>query len=197
MRRGITILELFCIIVVVASLVIFAFPEFTNFNNYAKAATVKAALNTIRSGIRFKAEQAEVMCGKKNTGPSFYARLLQNIHLNDITADPTFCSREQIPLYKDRKFFEILPNENSVGYSDGIRTTTMELPRNLLVKPRQTKTVVPGFFITNANLQSFGGPCELVDYYNSINWSGAWMFNRDTGEVFAGTNTPGINECSF
>lgn len=197
------------VILLVGVLAASAIPMFLDFRKQGKAAATRLILDAFRTGIKNQVHNARLRCGANPSAPApfsdgFYNSLSYSLWYNDITSmgtDPTYgiCTIAQIPNPSDRKFWDLPASQLAVTYTNGANAGTSSIiPAN----PFMTSTTAPNIG-ARVNLQQggiygvYGGPCAAVDAILAAGTAYHWVYNRDTGEVFPGTNTPGVNECSF
>lgn len=208
-------IELLIVITLIAILGATALPAFLDLRNEARAAALRQMLATMRVGIKNQVLQARLKCGTTgdpNVPPisfqaPFYSRLFENIlRGNSITGFYTntsykICTPSDIPNQSDRYFWDLLPDNQRAHYVS-LGSDIGPLNSYFFINPFQTPVGVTGYdhpaiAVSQVNIDARGGQCGWVNYYNSPNYHAHWYFNADTGEIFAGTNTPGINECNF
>ncbi len=212
-------IELLMTITIIAILGATALPNFLDFRKEAKAAAVRQMLATMRSGIKNQIQQAQLKCNMGanlqglNSGNFQFGFLLgDNMGNNDITTNSgvpgrELCSTSQIPNLEDRKFWNDMPDSQRAHHTDGASDFGPSgfIFRNPFLVENGTGVVWPLAIFNNSSLALFGGMfggganvCNLISYYSIILSSKYhWLYNSDTGEIFAGTNTAGIRECAF
>ncbi len=202
-------IELLMVIMIVAILGATALPQFLDFRNEARAAVVRQLLGTMRVGMKNQIQQALLKCGStgdpkaSNPGP-FNARFLGHLIENNITAyewhsGNIICSTTAVPSLSDRYFWE-MPSQDQravrieYGTDDGPQGYFYKNP--LHSPGAGTTDDYPLWSVDQSEIVTSGGVCEYIDA-NSIWLRAHWIFIRETLEIYAGTNTPGINECRF
>ncbi len=207
-NRGFTMIELLMAIVLVAILNAVALPAYLDFRKEAKIAALQQSLAMMRTSIKLQTQQAILRCGasyasnwRTEGGNTFFVALGPAAYLNDITIAEGFplykiCTTAQITNPSERKFWSISSSAYAHTYSitgedlgaDG------ELPTNPFAPTPGIHTEVIGF---SSDVQTHGGACGTVAFVNGLGQAVSWLYDNETGQIFAGTNTPGVNECSF
>lgn len=213
-------IELLMVILIISMLGAVALPQFLDFRKEAKTAALRENLNTMRVGFKNQMLQIKLKCnnlgsvqrsGTYSTAgiPSQLSFAILSNNITFFSGHPTHqvCTTSEIPNTEDRKFWS-LPTSQYAGsffYTSPVPHSSQPIPQN----PFATDTgyslesipfgVVGAFTpITDAEIQAEGGNCGIVDLYNQFYRSYYhWHLNADTGEIFPGTNTPGVNECNF
>lgn len=199
-------IELLMVIVIIAILGAAAVPQFIDFRNEARAAVVQQMLSAMRVGIKNQIQQARLKCGStgdpnNNTGATFFYRLGAHIEYNNITAfenDPLLkiCSSSEVPNESDQLFWTFSDSQRPLRSSGG-PGEPKEIFVNPFVTPNPLAFSYPVWEMDNADVVS-PGICNLASTLQSfLGIKVHWFYNFETGEIFAGTNTPGIDECSF
>lgn len=205
-----TIIELLMVMMLSSILGSLALSAFIDFRNDAKVASLRQSLSAIRKGIQNQIQQARLRCGVSNPdthqttpGSPFWIALYGHLFTNDITNYYNYgastpykvCSLSQITNPADRKFWSISTSERARNITNGVPQPTREMPANPFVSGNNIYDLAP---TSSGFIQLYGGPCEVADYFrNSFGESIHWFYNSENGDVFPGTNTPGINECNF
>ncbi len=215
-RRGFTIIELLTVMLLIAILGATALSAFIDFRLEARAAVVRRTIDVIRVGIKNQIQQAVLRCGagppntyNNSRGRSLFSNLANALFTNDITASespgfPFFnvlniCTDAQISNPTDRLFWQVSTFELAHSYT-GLNDTgvSSSMPKNALLEPSAFASVVPIFSgLSSSIISTWGGRCGVIDYVALISLRAHWLYNPDTGDIFAGTNTPGISECNF
>jgi prepilin-type N-terminal cleavage/methylation domain-containing protein len=192
MKKGFTMIELLMVITIMSVLVAASVPSFINFRKQAMAASVKQSLVTMRTAVKLKTQQASIACGRSPFDPGFFGNLWLALYYNDITHNSLVCTTDQIPNPDERKFFD----SSQDAVYDVYGTYQTSLPRNVFANHSEPNyfALVPGHTI---DLDPDGGPCGLADIYALSDIDAHWFINLDNGQIYAGTNTPGVNECNF
>lgn len=198
---GFTMIELLMVMMLVAVLGAIAIPQFLDFRAEARIATLRQNLIAIRSGIQNQVQQTRLKCNARAITTSYWQSLYGHILTNDITSSyggstaSRLCSPAQVTNTADRKFWNINDYERASIINAGTVQETRFLPRNPFVSGNYTWDIAP---TANLYISINGGQCGTADYFiTSFPEKIHWFFNEDTGDVFPGTNTPGINECNF
>lgn len=209
---GFTIIEILCVIIIIATLSSTALSSFIDFRNEARAAATHQSLMTIRSAIKNQTQQAMLRCGVTNVdtwstqpGFTFFVVLGDKIDLNDMTAYShldryRICTPAQLPNETDRKFWDVSsqqeahdkPPNGSINYD-----TWSSMPPNAFVTYKDDDRVYVFGSTDTATIAGFGGKCAYVDHYAAINRVYHWWYKSDTGEIFPGTRTRGFDECEW
>ena len=201
-------IELLMVIVIVGSLATSAIPQLLNFQTEAKVAALQQTLATMRVALKNQTLQAILRC--RVTNPTtwqvsvnyfYFVMGIYSMPANDITtqsgnASLEICRTADIPNLGDRKFWSISANETARRYNAlGVQTATSLMPANPFAVwsstyPQQI-TLVDA---TNSPLS----PCaRIAERIASVSTRYHWHLNYLTGVLSAGTDTPGVNECSF
>jgi type II secretory pathway pseudopilin PulG len=198
--------ELLMVIILVGVFSALAATQFLDFRKEGRIASIKQNLAMMRTAIKNQTQQAILRCGytiaNVNSGDLFY-RLGWNMIYNDNTyyaGNPTtrLCTAAQVTSATDRKFFNIDPSERAQLYIGGVY-----FGLNLFVPKNPFSVTGPGVDTVNeialfsgGYISSQGGSCNVANLYvGDILLQ--WLYNISTGEIWAGSNTAGINECNF
>lgn len=195
-------IELLIVMLLVSVLGAVAIPKFLDFRNEGKAAQLRYVLNALRIGIKNQTQQARLKCAVAPT-PS---NLTLNLVYNDVTywsndATKRLCTVSEIPNASERPFWNFpssqLAHEYNAGADLGVGAGAT--PANPFISANSATLIYPIVGgVSDANVQAKGGNCGWVDFYvGAASTRFHWWVNTDTLEVFPGTNTSGINECSF
>ena len=185
LRRGFTMVELLLVIALLAIVGAIALPSFLDLQNEAKAAAVRGTLGSLRAGLANQRQQVVLRCGytPRNNIIDFNA-----LYYNDITSALAVtyarCTTAQIPNAPDRKVFTF--EGKRVGGTFATNPFVKDVLFDLIVT-------------SQAAVDLAGGPCGLSTQFRSILGSDGveWFYNADSGEIFAGSNTAGFQECSL
>lgn len=204
------------VVMIIAILGATALPQFLDFRKEAKSAVVREHLRTLRSGIKNQLLQIKLKCNNLGTSQTLSsygvpANLQHQFYQNNITYFGTsslwrICTEAEIPNPADRLFWN-LPQSQYTYYYENSNTEPLSpspIPQNPFAadigKTILGRTVygqVSAFHpISSSDLQAYGGACGFADS-NAPFYYVHWILNEETGEIFAGTNTEGINECAF
>ncbi len=218
---GFTMVELLLVMVVVAILTSAAIPMMLDFRREARIAVARQIIANVRTSYKIKTQQAVMSCGAQASFSqtrlimgfpiyeTFYSKLASNCLSNDITyaeTNPVYrvCTKAQVPAAADRRCLDIGPSEYAHAYSatgQDYGPQSAAVPSNPLVNTSNpgvytTSVLISGY--TQAQINSNGGRCGIVDMHRTLYGQAAnWWIDSVNGEIFAGTNTPGINECNF
>jgi type II secretory pathway pseudopilin PulG len=200
-------IELLMVIILVGVLSAIAIPQFLDFRKEGKAAATRFILNALRIGIKNQTANARLRCGAvvadDPNSNGFYNLLAYSLWYNDITAlqdDPTYriCTSVQIPNATERKFWELPSSQTAGAYINGINSgTTSIVPANPFMSPNTAAEVAIRIHLKDSEISGYGGRCATADFLTAGGVAYHWIYSRDTGDIFAGTNTPGVNECNF
>jgi hypothetical protein len=162
-----------------------------DFKSETRAATVRALLHTLRQAIKNSRQTILMNCAVKESGKYFIDPV--NLLYNDITfawvqTGKTemggTCTTDEISKEADRRIY--------VG--GGAKQHIYEFPRNPLAS--ETATIQS---VDSDTLKPFANHCAAADGLASRNGKEhfAWIYNYNTGEIFAGTHTSGLDECNL
>jgi len=212
---GFTMIELLMAIALMSLMASLALPTMVDFRNEGKASVVRENLKSLRMGIKSQIQQSILRCGVDTLdswqtpgGTPFYEALGENMFYNDITyfnADPQYriCIPSQIP-EDARKGWRVSGSRasnitvcwdvdtGSCGITDN--GADGEHPVNPFVVRDGSKNSYEMLHITTDMIETLGSVCDVV---LASPFTSHWLYNTDTGEIFAGTDTPGIHECEF
>ncbi len=206
-KRGFTMIELLMVIAIVAILGATALPQFLDFRNEARASMVRKSLASMRVAIKNAMHQARLRCGRSfNTDQELIA-FNHSLEQNNLTAasgsvpGTPLCTTAQLPNAVDRQIIDLSNAKRAV-----ISGTARNLPDNPFFVdslPGSAMGVTHSYGIAGgpddaAFAPDGTPPCNLAAIgISSINGRWPWAYNMRTSEIYATTNTPGINECSF
>ncbi len=212
LSQGFTMIELLMTIAIIAILGATALPNFLDFRREAKAAALRQMLATMRVGIKNQIQQAQLKCNMganlralNSDGVPYGFLVGESMEYNDITTwgslpGHTFCTPAHIPDLENRKFWATMPDSERAHSTTGSGAPTIYgyMFKNPFVVDTGTGNLRPVAFF-NASNPVAGAPsaCALISYYSALGNRFHWFYNYDTGEIFAGTNTTGVSECSF
>ncbi len=201
-------IELLMVIVIVSILGAVALPQFLDFRNEAKVASIHQSLSALRVAVKNHMQQAILRCGAALppwtpaiSSWNLYELIFYNSMVqNDITSTGAgisnyLCTTAQVPNPEDRKFIDLPASQMAMRYSNGLPFVPYPIPINPYVTRRNF--VYPVRLTSTYTIDGEGGKCAMVDVYTQPTVIAHWYLNRDDGDIFAGTNTPGINECNF
>jgi prepilin-type N-terminal cleavage/methylation domain-containing protein len=215
LSKGFTLIELMMVIVITGTLVALAVPQFLDFRKEAKVGALKQNLAAMRSSFKTHTQQAMLRCGVIDpatflvTGSqNFYWSLMRVLSRhNDITSGETdvtlalnkVCTTAQIPDPADRIWLNIALSETPRTFSGGVDTGAVRyIPINPFVDYTFTGSIISAGATDHSVFVAQGGPCGLADeQLADFGTISHWLFDAQTGEIWAGTHTPGINECNF
>lgn len=212
---GFTMIELLMAIALMSILSSLALPMMVEFRNEARAAVVRENLLSMRGGIKAQIQQSMLRCNvsildswQTPGGTPFFEALGENMYHNDITYysnDPQYkiCDTNQVP-ENSRKGWSVQGNKASnltvcwdedTGFCGSIDNGPLgEHPTNPFVDQEGAKNTYEMLHITNDMIETLGDVCAVAV---SFLVTSHWLYNIDTGEIFAGTDTPGVHECTF
>ncbi len=200
--QAFTMIELLMIIMIISLLGAVALPQFLDFRKEAKVAKLRATLDTLRTGIKNQILQARLRCGFITSSGLFaFSNLINQIIANDATiyegTAAEFCTQSEVPVTDERRFFDLTGVPLARSFTLGAEfPSTALIPENPLVNYSQT----PEIYVINQESQTglniYASRCAYVNSYIATRQS-HWIFNYSSGEIFPGTNTPGVNECNF
>ncbi len=214
-QSGFTMIELLMAIALMSLMASLALPMMVDFRNEAKAAVLRENLKSLRMGIKSQIQQTMLRCGVDTLdswqtpgGTPYYEALGQNLYYNDIThfsADPQYkiCDTSEIP-EDSRKGWSVSGSRasnltvcwddetGSCGVTDN--GAVGEHPINPFVDLDGSKDSYEMLHITTDMIETLGSVCDVAVSFLTTSH---WLYNIDTGEVFAGTDTPGVHECNF
>ncbi len=203
---GFTMIELLMTIAIIAILGATAIPQFLDFRNEAKAAYVQQALSTMRTAIKNQVNQARLKCGADPSamygGFNFYFVLGFTMYFNDTTyvqGLTPYCTEDHLPNPEDRKFWvQVSEDQRARLVVTGIDYgPNGNFNKNPFFIGGISDVEEPLLFSNNSDF-AVNGACGAIAFYAATyNQRHHWVYNADTGEIFAGTNTAGINECTF
>ncbi len=208
--KGFTIIELLCVIVIIATLGTSAFGSYLDFRNEARAAVIRKTLQSLRGSVRNQMMNARLRCGKTFTTTAERLAFDSALENNDITYnDPLYgrvCTTAQMPNAADRPFF----NLGGVKRAQGFGTSLYNFPENPFYEilrddgdlPAPHGGITLSFGIlgqgpdSECPVPSSTAPCTLLTLADSVcNKAYPWAFNMLTGDVYATTNVMG--ECNY
>lgn len=208
-------IELLMVIILVGVLSAIAIPLFLDFRKDAKASALRQNLAMIRTGIKNQILQARLKCGITNPDTwvntdgytTFYTALKENMNFNDITHFGTdgsyshfkICNAAQVPNPNDRLFFNTAGSTLARWCEDGVCGSYSVYPSNPFTRENGwvSNPLGDSQTISYAGYPNGGGICGMATQYMNLNYFIHWVYINDTGEVFPGTNTAGVRECSF
>lgn len=200
-------IELLMVIIIIAVLGATAIPQFLDFRNEARAAALQQILAAMRVSIKNQEQQSRLRCGTTGdpTAPAsigFYNRLGLHINANDITyynanATQKICSTSDVPNSDDRVFWIVPSNQKPVFIALPIVGVPVDIFTNPFVPVGGVVNSQPLIRSDQTTINSNGGICGLADSFRNLGIRVHWIYNNNTGQIFAGTNTPNINECNF
>lgn len=185
-------IELLMVIILVGVLGAVALPQFLDFRKEGKAAALRQTLNAFRVGLKNQIAQAKLRCQSNPSTSDYEATFLYGIRQNDITINTggytTICTAANIPNAQDRKFIDFPAAELAVGKYSGFPITDHNVPGNPFID-KSAATIDPvcnvsGLTAANICAEASSRVCH-------------WIYMMDKQEIYAGTNTTGINECNF
>jgi prepilin-type N-terminal cleavage/methylation domain-containing protein len=205
-NRGFTMIELLMVIVIIAVLSAMALPQFLDFQKEGKAAAIQQALATYRTAIKLQTQQTKLRCNFTGSDSRLFTTIEFPIFRNDITvlqAGPLarVCLTTDLPNPVDRQFIDLPPNQGAHRFTNGVD-----------MGPGVFRAVANPFALPTADAENvlvyqgfdLGAPatadqvCTLIDQSIAIlRTRYHWMWDQASGQIFAGTNTPGIRECAF
>jgi type II secretory pathway pseudopilin PulG len=198
-------IELLMVILLVAVLGSVALPQFLDFRREGKIAALRQELSTLRVGLKNQTQQVLLKCGKDLTwigSPSYvtlHYAILIGAETNDVTRNDTVCTAAQIPDPAARKFWNLSESERAHIYTGGVDQGTLIyfVPANPFRDINYSPTGSIWVTVDNSTVISLGSHCAVTDSIIAGGSAYHWISNRTTGEIWPGTNTPGINECNF
>jgi type II secretory pathway pseudopilin PulG len=200
-------IELLMVIILVGVLSTVAIPQFLDFRKEGKVSALKQNLSTLRIALKNQTQQALLKCGVGNTstwltmgGYNFWQALALNwMSGNSIThyqadSNVRVCTNAMITNASDRPFISIAPASLAHLYVGGVDMGTQPgIPLNPFTDPKSYTVVDTLCMVDNGDL--WNGTCPLIDWMNANGRNCAWLLNTNTGDIFPGTRTPGIDEC--
>jgi type II secretory pathway pseudopilin PulG len=205
-------IELLMVIILVGLLSALAVPAFLDFRKEGKAAAVRSKLAALRMAVKNQTQQAQLRCGVgninsfvSNGGRGFYDSIWENMYWNSVTvcggyppAGCTICNPTQIPAGSER----FIPPSGDVAHQEigGVDYgpyTPLGLPANPFSGTINNVFYYPFNRYPSAQIQASGGRCAIADEIANQGYAYHWIMDSTTGDIFAGTNTPGVNECNF
>ncbi len=172
-KSGFTMIELLAVIVIISSLGTSAFGTFLDFRNEGRRAQVQFVLNTIRKGLTNQKLALKLRCRSFNGYLSGFA-----VVYNDVNSD---------------YFFPRWECGTVTGAEKKLYDST--IPRNPF------KPEYPGY--NYVNFSGVSGPSGCGNIYagdpdsEGNSHAAGWLYNMETGEFWANSNTPGIAECAL
>ncbi len=215
-RHGFTMVELLTAMLLLSILSAVALPNFLDFRRDGKIAVLRQNLTAIRVGIKNQAQQALLKCDYLRRGVitnSDWVPVIILIHLSGITDignDITYeylsgqiCTEAEIPDPRDRKILDLGSSKLAKSYVSGVEDRVSQLPENPMISPADSFRVVTITAASNETMSLYGGRCGYVDFISSLGTQVHWGMERfplgggSASDIFAFTNTPGVNECNF
>ncbi len=191
-KFGFTMIELLCVIVIVSTLGTTAMGQFLDFRKEARAAVLRQTLISLRSGIKNQIQQALLKCNRSYTEIVSTSFLLNSVRYNDVTTNNGLCTTTQVPNAADRKTVQFNgQGAIEIFYAPEVYSAMPPNPFVIvdLSSPPEEVRVIEGY------LGSADTACGMAN--SPANPLTHWYLDTETGNISAGTNTPGINECNF
>lgn len=212
---GFTMIELLMVITLVAILGSMALPQFLDFRNEARMASIRHNLSALRSELKNQYQQALLRCGATPQtiypgSTSLLYALGFLLQYNDVTKVVSggiqVCTPSQIQNPLERKFFDSssvnLAHAWDFGTDLGVEygADEWQLPENpqaAALAPNLQFVHPLSITVESLMISNWGSRCGFVNAQIADNQVDHWVYLADTGEIFPGTNTAGFSECNF